>query len=118
MPPVLSVILKKTHSDRIATGFIGYFLLTSFLILLVEPGIHTYGDAVWYAFAVITTIGFGDLVAVTAIGRILTILLALYGILILALIPGIVTSYYLEAVKRTEEGQLRKTVSTSTHNSE
>lgn len=46
-----------------------------------------------------STIGFGDFVAETVVGRILSVILSIYSILIIALIPGIITSYYLETVK-------------------
>ena len=39
------------------------------MIQLVEPDINRYGDALWYCYAVISTAGFGDVVAVTFIGK-------------------------------------------------
>lgn len=97
-------ILKSTYADRFVYGFLVYFFISSFIIMLAEPGIHRYGEAVWYSFSVITTIGFGDFAAVTVIGRAASILLGLYGVIILAMIPGIVTSYYMEVMKmRTRE---------------
>lgn len=97
-------ILKRTNADKIIYGFAIYFFISCAVIMLAEPGIHRYGEAVWYSFSVITTIGFGDFVAVTVIGRAASILLGLYGVIILALIPGIVASYYMEIVRlRTKE---------------
>lgn len=97
-------ILKRTNADKFVYGFAVYFFISSFVIMLAEPGIHRYGEAVWYSFSVITTIGFGDFAAVTVIGRAASILLGLYGVIILAMIPGIVTSYYMEVVRmRTME---------------
>lgn len=92
-------ILKRTNADKVVTGFIVYFFVTALGIMLVEPGITTYGDAVWYSFSIITSIGFGDLVAVTTMGRVLSIIVGIYGLIVLAFIPGIITSYYMEIVK-------------------
>lgn len=66
--------------------------------MLAEPEIHRYGESIWYCFSVITTIGFGDFAAVTVIGRAASIMLGLYGVIVLAIIPGIVASYYMEMV--------------------
>lgn len=44
---------------------------------------------------------------VTAIGRLLTILVSVYGILMVAMVPGVIVSYYLEYIKIQE----RETVS-------
>ena len=41
-------------------------------------------------------IGVGDIVAVTTAGRILTVILVLYGIFVIALIPGVVVNYFVE----------------------
>ena len=92
-------IIKRTKSDKIPCGFTIYFFLCAVIIMLVEPEINGYGNAVWYSFSVITSIGFGDFVAITFIGRAATIILGLYGLVVLAMIPGIFTSYYLEIVK-------------------
>ena len=92
-------IIKRTKSDKILCGFAIYFFLCAGIIMLVEPEINGYGNAVWYSFSVITSIGFGDFVAITFIGRAATIILGLYGLVVLAMIPGIFTSYYLEIVK-------------------
>ncbi len=92
-------IIKRTNADKIIYGFAVYFFISCAVIMLVEPGIHRYGEAVWYSFSVITTIGFGDFTAVTVIGRVASILLGLYGVIVLALIPGIVATYYMEIVK-------------------
>lgn len=91
-------ILKRTHADKIVTGFGVYFLISAAVIMLAEPEIHRYGESIWYCFSVITTIGFGDFAAVTVIGRAASIMLGLYGVIVLAIIPGIVASYYMEMV--------------------
>jgi len=83
-------ILKRTHADKIVTGFGMYFLISALVIMLAEP--------IWYCFSVITTIGFGDFTAVTVIGRTASIILGLYGVIVLAIIPGIVATYYMEVV--------------------
>ena len=92
-------ILKTTDVDKFLIGFTGFLLLCSFVFMVVEPGVEHYGDGLWYAFTVFTTIGFGDIVATTTIGRLLTMLLGLYGILIVALIPGVLVNYYSEMSK-------------------
>ena len=66
-------------------------------------GQDVYKRQLWYCYVSIATIGFGDIVAVTFIGRILTVYLSLHAILVIAIIPGIITSYYMEVVSRREK---------------
>ncbi|MEF9935205.1 MAG: potassium channel family protein [Clostridium sp.] len=96
-------VLRSVDGDKIFLGFIGFLAIIAFFIGLVEPDIQGYSNALWYCFAVVTTIGFGDMVAVTTVGRILTVILSMYGILIVALIPGIVVSYFNEFKKKNED---------------
>ncbi|MDA3732081.1 potassium channel family protein [Niameybacter massiliensis] len=92
-------ILKSTNADKIVISFFIFILFMGFIFELVEPSINSYGDSLWYCFTVVSTIGFGDFYAVTTLGRLLTVLLSFYGIFVIALIPGIVVSFYMEFMK-------------------
>ena len=82
--------------EHFALGYVAVLLLIAFGVWQVEPDITTFSDGLWYCFAASTTIGFEDIVAVTAAGRILTVILVLYGIFVIALIPGVVVNYFVE----------------------
>lgn len=101
-------ILKRTQALKLLYGYIVLFLIIAFSIMLVEPKINTFMDSIWYCFSVITTIGFGDITVVTILGKVLTIILSIYSILIIALIPGIITSYYIESIKLRENESSEK----------
>lgn len=96
-------IMKATAVDKILIGFLIFMVAVSVLIQVCEPSIPSFGDALWYSFNVVTTIGFGDYYAVTLAGRIATIILGLYGLLIVALIPGVIVSYYMEFLQNKQE---------------
>ena len=93
---VLKKIVVKTHAAEIIFGLI--LLIVTFALLLVffEPNINDFLDALWYCFAIVTTIGFGDLTAVTIFGRILSVILGAYGIIVVALITSIIVNFYGE----------------------
>lgn len=69
-------------------------LIFALILRLIEPNIASFGDALWYTFSVVTTIGFGDVVVVTVIGRILSVILGLFGIFMIAIITSVVVNYY------------------------
>jgi voltage-gated potassium channel len=93
------MIIKRTGMNKILSGFFLYYIVTSFLVLLFEPSIHTYRESLWYCFISFTTIGYGDYVAVTGVGRLLTIILTLYGVIVVAMIPAVVITYLNEQTK-------------------
>ena len=68
----------------------------SFILPKFEPDINTFWDGMWYCFTVITTIGFGDMVAVTRAGRLLTVVLGIYGIVVVAILTSVIVNFYNE----------------------
>ena len=77
---VLGSVLKRTRADKIIIGFIVFIFAIAAVIQLVEPDINRYGDALWYCYVVISTAGFGDVVAVTFIGKMCSVLLTIYSL--------------------------------------
>ena len=93
---ILWGILKRTRADHILLGFVLFLLADAAVIRLVEPDIHRYGDALWYCYAVISTAGFGDIVTVTLIGKICSVLLTIYTIFVVAIVTGVVVNFYTQ----------------------
>lgn len=93
---ILHTIMRTTHMYEVLSGFVVYFVITALLIWLVDPNITKFSDSLWYCFAVCTTIGFGDVVATSVLGRLLSVVLSIYGILIVAYIPGVIVNYFME----------------------
>lgn len=92
-------VIRSTHSDYLIYAFVAFALVVAGLLMLIEPSITSYGDAVWYCFSVVTTIGFGDIVATTLLGRVLSIAVGLLGIIVIGVVIGVVVAYYNEIVK-------------------
>ena len=105
---LIKIILKRTGALKFLTTYIIIFAGVSIGVWIVEPNIKTPIDSVWYCFSVATTIGFGDITAVTILGRAMSIFLSICSILIIAVVPGIITSYYIESTKLKEQESIAK----------
>ncbi|MBQ7250111.1 MAG: two pore domain potassium channel family protein [Bacilli bacterium] len=104
-------ILVRTHAVGIIVGLLFFMLLASVVLAMVEPEIKNFGDAMWHCFATITTIGFGDYYIVSFPGRIVTVLLGIYGIVVVALITSVIVNFYndnLEQRRKEEEEEKEK----------
>lgn len=114
---ILLRILKVTGMLKIVEGFVAFLLVAALGIMLFEPQINSYGDALWYLFASFTTIGYGDIVASTLGGKIITVIVSLYGILVVAFIPAVIINYYTEVTKNqcSDEDTDRDIFSTLEH---
>lgn len=105
---IMWLVLKRTRANKLLYGYLVILVIISIAIWIVEPEIKTFFDSLWYCFSVLTTIGFGDYIAVTLVGRILSIILSIYSIIIVAVIPGVITSFYLESIKIRSKESMEK----------
>ena len=63
-------------------------------------------STLWWSIVTITTIGYGDIVPVTVIGRILTAVIAVAGVALLALPAGIITAGFLDEMKKIKRPKI------------
>lgn len=89
----LGKAVNKVHGLDVMFGLLIIVMLASFILPEVEPSIPTVADAWWYCFALITTLGFGDFAATTVIGRILSVVIGFYGIIIVSLLTSAIVVY-------------------------
>lgn len=80
----------------------------SLVVLQAErhaPGanIVTFGDAVWWAFCTLTTVGYGDYAPVTIEGRVAAVALMAGGVVLVGLIVATISSWVVERATRGHE---------------
>ena len=91
---ILHRILKKTRAYYIIGLFVVFVLAVSLVFWAIEPDINNYGDALWYSYVNLFTIGFGDIVPVQPLSRILSVILTIYATIVIALITGVIVAFY------------------------
>ena len=91
---ILKDVLKKTHTYKIVLAFLAFFFLIALIIWLDDPTIHTYRQSVYYCFMIASSVGNGDVIVSTQLARVLTMVLSIYSVFALAIITGVVVSYY------------------------
>ncbi|MCI1666113.1 MAG: potassium channel family protein [Atopobiaceae bacterium] len=104
---VLGLILRRSKANHILWGFVAFVVLSALVILETDPGITTFGDALWYCYAVVTTVGFGDITTTSLVTRIVSVVLSCYAVIVIAIITGVVVDFYSE----TMQSQQRETLS-------
>ena len=105
---MLMDIVRQTYAAEIIGGLVLLIFVFSFMLMIFEKNITSYGDALWYCFAIVTTIGFGDIAATSLIGRVMSVILGVYGIVVVALITSIIVAFYGELKKdviKIKEGE-------------
>lgn len=68
-----------------------------------NPAINGYFDAVWWAVVTATSVGYGDIYPVTVGGRVIAMVLMVFGLALLGTIIGLVSNYFLVETVREQE---------------
>lgn len=81
-----------------------YFFSLIFFVLehKVNPMVHQYSDALWWAFMDVTTVG-SNIYAITPTGKILSVVLAALGMMMFPIFTVYVTSIVQKANQRKQE---------------
>jgi len=101
--------IRQALAMKIIMGLLVLVTLCSIYFTLVEPGMISFADSLWYCFSVITTIGFGDVTITTTLGRILSVILGLYGIVVVGLVTSIIVTIYNNVNQKKNDDLLEKT---------
>lgn len=65
------------------------------LVWLVEPGMQTFGDALWWSIVTTTTVGYGDISPGSLLGRLVAVSLMVVGIGTIGMITASIATYFL-----------------------
>ena len=85
-----------------------YVFLTALIMFNAEPHVNPvtgdatfedFFDALYWATVTLTTVGYGDMIPVTDIGRFVSMLSSLFGVAVIALPSGVITASYLEELR-------------------
>ena len=113
---------EHLRTDRARGTFVTVGLLSLIAVLFATiavfvlernaPGanIRTGGDALWWAFATITTIGYGDHFPVTFAGRVVAVVLVVFGLSFFGTFTAYVASFFLEKAQVKEETEIHQLI--------
>ena len=71
-----------------------YVSISSIFLILLEDSVNTVGEAFYFIVITATTVGFGDIVPVSPIGKALTIITIIVGIVFVAILTAHLTMIY------------------------
>lgn len=107
---LIANVLRDTRAELSITIFVAFILLvlSSTLMYYFENDAQpdkfdNIGDALWWAIATLTTVGYGDVYPITGIGKVLSAIIALIGIGFVALPTGIISSAFIERIQAERE---------------
>jgi voltage-gated potassium channel len=106
------VLAKRAEGTLLAAVYVSLLLVlfSSIAILQfeVEPesNIKNAGDAIWWSFVTVTTVGYGDKYPITAEGRVLAGVLMTAGIGLFGTFSGFVAAWFLKPEEQQERSDI------------
>ena len=97
----------RRHAASFALGVAGVTWLTAAVALRLAEGVgpdskvRSFYDALWWASATITTVGYGDVYPVTPVGRIVGVVTMVVGISTFAVVTAKVAEFLVRAPRET-----------------
>jgi voltage-gated potassium channel len=109
----LSLLFRQTLF-KVAIGIACFALTGAILVTLFEHRLNNQfqvlGDAIWYVFVTMTTVGYGDKVPITTGGKVIGVMVMLFGMTLLSVFTATISSIFvarkLKEVRGLEEIKL------------
>lgn len=109
----IAVVLKNKKDQLISSiSVVAVLILISSILMYyaehdAQPEIFENAfSGLWWAIATLTTVGYGDIFPITALGKIISALIALLGIGLVAVPTGIISAGFSEEIENTRDDEI------------
>ncbi len=111
----IGTVLKNKSSQLISSMFVVFLLILIASVIMYNVENKAQPDqfnnvfqAMWWAVATLTTVGYGDIYPVTVLGKILSAIIAVLGIGMVAVPSGIISAGFSEVIDNNDEEGKKK----------
>ena len=107
---IIKVISNQKKPLLAVFGMAIFYILFTALVMFNLEAItfKNFFEAIYWASISLTSVGYGDIIPTTNVGRLFTILSALMGVAVVALPSGIITAGYLNVLNEEKEEEKDK----------
>lgn len=104
------IVFKNKKHELLSSVFVVLLLMVVAAVIMynventAQPEVFRNAfDALWWALATLTTVGYGDIYPITVWGRILSSIIAFLGIGLVAVPTGIISAGFMESVEQEKD---------------
>ena len=104
---------ERTRLVYALAFFLIIFFFCTYVFYMVEHGVNpevsSYDDSIWYVLQTITTVGYGDIVPVTGLGRLMGVISMFSALLLTSIVTSVATFSLIEKFRKGTEDLAEKT---------
>ncbi len=104
---------EKTRLVYALAFFLVVFFFCSYIFYIAEHGLNpevaTYDDSIWFILQTITTVGYGDIIPVTGIGRLMGVFSMFSALILTSIVTSVATFSLIEKFRKGTEALAEKT---------
>ena len=105
---VSSSIARLLSRNALGPTFAGsaiVIFMAGFMIAGIDPAIETATEGIWWAWVTVTTVGYGDIVPSSSVGRVFAGILILIGIGLISLLTASIAAITIERAGSQEKAE-------------
>ncbi len=113
----LLVVFKEKRFDLLVLMALSFFVIfiASTVMYIIEglgdnPHLNTFLDATYWAVVTMATVGYGDIVPTTSVGKAVAMTLMAGGLMVVVLATSIITSAFAEKLTLMKEDRIKQDV--------
>jgi voltage-gated potassium channel len=96
-------VLRKNHLGSTLLLALVFVIISGSIIFKIDPEVKSIADGVWWALATVTTIGYGDVVPHSNMGRLFGGVLILLGVALFSLLTANISAFLINKGVKEEE---------------
>ena len=104
---------EKTRLVYALAFFLIVFFFCSYIFYLVEHGVNpevsNFEDSIWFVLQTITTVGYGDIIPVTGIGRLMGVISMFSALVLTSITTSVATFSLIEKFRKGTEALAKRT---------
>ncbi|MGB7566866.1 MAG: ion channel [Chitinivibrionales bacterium] len=105
-----TILLQTSIAFKLIAIFVLVFFLSAFVVYLIErnqnPQFGSYFESLYWTMVTVATVGYGDKVPITTPGRLVAMLIMVFGVASLGTVTGQIASFLMERQMKAEKGLL------------
>lgn len=100
-------VLAKRHWQSTMLVLLALIFISALVLSVIDPAFRHIGEGLWFAWESVTTVGYGDVVPHTFLGKLFTSIIILFGVILISMMTASFSAFIIgKEDERKKEGDV------------